>query len=540
MFSLSVCPLFGQTNIEERLLKMYDEESYQLVVNAVDSLLEITPSGVNVARLYQIKADALYFLNDVEASLENYLNTIANLDEYPIDTMYLIESYGHAAFCYNYLGMYVEAIPYYENALRIAQAVNDSTEIANQLSQLGDIYGNLGNYQKASRFIDKAYAINFALKDTVALAYDLIDLGDLKCHMGDYNAAIGYYKQGMAIKQTKAGNHNTYALRLGKLSDAFLRNHQVDSAKKYNEMAIEEALALQDSLTLAKQWIVKTRILNYTGNFNEALTYGKKCADYFEGFAASQYQVSSAFALADAYQGSSRYSQAEVILDSIISKANRQQLIENLALAYKKKAELYEKRSDTKNALHYYKIYQSTRDSIQSRNKQQAILTLEQEYQSSKKEQELDLLRARDKVSQLQLAEERQNIIYLSVLLVLIIMISIYIYYTIKKKHQLQNELLTAQVNELRTQIKVALERDTTPLEIDINQFNQTLNTPLSEREFEILNFALTDLSNSEIADKAYVSVNTVKFHLKNVYEKLGVGNRKEALQFAIQRVKSK
>ncbi|KAJ1441021.1 transcription regulator LuxR, partial [Ochromonadaceae sp. CCMP2298] len=56
----------------------------------------------------------------------------------------------------------------------------------------------------------------------------------------------------------------------------------------------------------------------------------------------------------------------------------------------------------------------------------------------------------------------------------------------------------------------------------------------LSEREFQILNLTISDKSNKEIADLIFVSVNTVKFHLKNIYEKLGVTNRKEAINFVV------
>ena len=57
----------------------------------------------------------------------------------------------------------------------------------------------------------------------------------------------------------------------------------------------------------------------------------------------------------------------------------------------------------------------------------------------------------------------------------------------------------------------------------------------MSDREFEVLQMAMTDKNNSEIAEKIVVSTNTVKYHLKNVYQKLGVSNRKEALKFAFQ-----
>ena len=47
-----------------------------------------------------------------------------------------------------------------------------------------------------------------------------------------------------------------------------------------------------------------------------------------------------------------------------------------------------------------------------------------------------------------------------------------------------------------------------------------------TKRELEILALVANGSSNSEIADQLYVSNNTVKYHLKNLYGKLGVNNR--------------
>ena len=47
-----------------------------------------------------------------------------------------------------------------------------------------------------------------------------------------------------------------------------------------------------------------------------------------------------------------------------------------------------------------------------------------------------------------------------------------------------------------------------------------------TKRELEILTLVANGSSNSEIADQLYVSTNTVKYHLKNLYGKLGVNNR--------------
>ena len=49
---------------------------------------------------------------------------------------------------------------------------------------------------------------------------------------------------------------------------------------------------------------------------------------------------------------------------------------------------------------------------------------------------------------------------------------------------------------------------------------------PLSKRELEILQLIAEGLSNQDIASRLYLSPNTVKWHVKNIYGKLGVENR--------------
>ena len=57
--------------------------------------------------------------------------------------------------------------------------------------------------------------------------------------------------------------------------------------------------------------------------------------------------------------------------------------------------------------------------------------------------------------------------------------------------------------------------------------------TPLTSRELEVLQLVAGGATNGEIAQKLWVTEQTVKFHLSNVYRKLEVGNRTEASHYA-------
>ena len=62
-------------------------------------------------------------------------------------------------------------------------------------------------------------------------------------------------------------------------------------------------------------------------------------------------------------------------------------------------------------------------------------------------------------------------------------------------------------------------------------QPSRPLLEPLTERELAVLRFLPTMMSNGEIASEMFVSVNTVKTHLKHVYRKLDVTDRREAVR---------
>jgi DNA-binding NarL/FixJ family response regulator len=77
-----------------------------------------------------------------------------------------------------------------------------------------------------------------------------------------------------------------------------------------------------------------------------------------------------------------------------------------------------------------------------------------------------------------------------------------------------------------------------------INRFSRTEANPgsrngldqITERELEVLGLAARGMSNRDIARELSISVRTVQTHLSNVFNKMGVGSRTEAVMYGLRR----
>lgn len=65
---------------------------------------------------------------------------------------------------------------------------------------------------------------------------------------------------------------------------------------------------------------------------------------------------------------------------------------------------------------------------------------------------------------------------------------------------------------------------------LDVREIHQNPLGTLTRRELEVLSLLAAGQSNKEIAETQSVSPNTVKFHVRNLFEKLGVHSRSQAI----------
>ena len=68
-----------------------------------------------------------------------------------------------------------------------------------------------------------------------------------------------------------------------------------------------------------------------------------------------------------------------------------------------------------------------------------------------------------------------------------------------------------------------------------LGSFRRSSDSPLSERETEILRLLCEGQNYKRIAEALFVSGHTVRSHIKNIYKKLHVNSRAEAVKKAMR-----
>lgn len=83
--------------------------------------------------------------------------------------------------------------------------------------------------------------------------------------------------------------------------------------------------------------------------------------------------------------------------------------------------------------------------------------------------------------------------------------------------------------NDLLTSLEMAVYRhaQVNKSELpELTKINKVLVNAMTNKEYEVCNDIMKGMTNKQMAENHFVSVNTIKSHIKNIYSKLGVHNR--------------
>lgn len=139
---------------------------------------------------------------------------------------------------------------------------------------------------------------------------------------------------------------------------------------------------------------------------------------------------------------------------------------------------------------------------------------------------------ATEKVVEQQKSSFFIRVTILVTIAILLLLALIFGYRKYKSNQKYQEKVIVDMKNEIQNLIQELQEKEQVATDPNTDVATKIMNLSkqydLTERETDVLFHMTKGLNNKEIAEELFVSVNTVKYHIRNLYEKLNVSKRGE------------
>lgn len=424
-----------------------------------------------------------------------------------------------------------------DKAYGLSSESQDTLIMVGSLNGMGNIARGESRNEDASEYFEKALGLVSEKNSPEYLSWQAKLLGNMAgifFDLNDFRGALEYSKNALN-KCTIAGDSSeisTCHIRIGYCYNALEKS---DSALYHNKEAAKILEITKDSLGLIYQYYNIGGIYASLKDFNNARNYFAKSMSIAEKYGEAETYAGSLTTLGEIELNSGRLTYAEEYGKKALAFSTENKFLTHMRNSNELLYKIKRRTGDLNAAINYLVEFQQLKDSIQRQETLKSIEEFRVKYETAEKENEIQRLSYQNQLSEAELQRTRTNQLALGIILVVITVFSVSIFIIQRQKSRLKQQALSGEISELRIQIKELLGKYEGKLEVDFETLNQQLVNPLSAREFDIFEQIFSQKSNREIADELHVSINTVKTHLKNIYAKLGVTNRSEALKSLIQ-----
>ncbi|MDW3209055.1 MAG: tetratricopeptide repeat protein [Reichenbachiella sp.] len=464
--------------------------------NTLDSLKMklsgLTPGAEQAKVLYLIAKETAE--SDPDSALYYLDHSKLMIDSLGMDSLqgalYVIYSTAHS-----YKADYDVSIPMAFKALEYGEEFGNQIDIYDAYTNLGIDFLYQEDYARSREYFDKAREVAVRIASDYRLAHVLNNLGLIAGYQDSLDLELQYYNQALKLFE-KIDDKEGIGNALLNIGTCYTYQEQYDKA----DQLYDQALVIFEKI-----------------NYKSA--YGHTLESMAENYNLSGNHKKALAVLGEALQ-------------IFIENDNKQDQV----YCYELLQDIHRQQGNYRAAYLYQTKYQETYELIYNEEKAELSERLHLKYETAKKEAEISKLELIHQRQEQEITEARLQIWMMVGSLVFVCIIAVVSIVLIKKKQKSDQLAQRSQMEALQKRYIELLDGPTKlDLSIDLETFNKRLVTPLTEREYEILQHSLQGMTNQQIADKIFVSLSTIKFHLGNVYHKLGVSNKKEALEYVVK-----
>jgi ATP/maltotriose-dependent transcriptional regulator MalT len=445
-------------------------------------------------------------------------------------------SYNKIGIIYYYRSELDSAIIFFEKSIPYYQ---DKSLKANSLNNLAVMNKYNSNPDIAIEKYLLAYDIYKELKDTIKQVYLLSNIGALYNDLSAFEKAEEYLGRGIKLAQNSENIEGEIHCK------ANLSKTLIDS-KKYDNVTemLTECINYYEG-TKEYQFLIsnKNNLANYydeKGDRNKALKIYLEILNLIDETGIENGKEAVLINVATSYQELGEYRKALAYLNKALVFSKENSLVVRYEPIYKSLSSVYQSMNNIDSSLYYKNLQIALRDSLDNVEREKKMMELEAEHQNKELNSDLQFKQSELDETEKQRALISKSLTY-SLIIILITVFGVFIFYNrYKKKKLLADEL--AKRNQKN-------QSDIQNLESTLGTKNEEIETlshlkekgklpypkdldALTEREQEVLIGVQEGLKDQEIADKLFISITTVRTHLRKAYSKIDARNRAEAIQF--------
>lgn len=440
--------------------------------------------GLGKALLYKgISERKKYKYYKSTESLKRGLNYL----EKSTDTLTQIKCLNALGTTYRKLNMEAEAFKSYFKAYELASKVNNTVSKAICMNGIGNIFTDINKHKIALHYFRKGLDFEKINKNDRGIEYDLANIGESHLYLGNYDSARIYIDKALqyAKKRKKMNRAGPEFSLLGLL-------HQKEKKYTISNEFYDKAINL---FIASKNYRYLSNALINTGINLIHLKKEKKGLDNIRTGIRYATQIGSK---------------------------------ENILLGNNALINYYTQKRDFKRAFTIQKLAMNIKDSILNDASQKSIISSQIAQQSIEKDEKIKQLSHEKQKSSIEAKKNRNRLIY-SIILGLLAFtstLSIYLIYRRNTESRLENMQTELQhyIEQLKGHRKFSSEKKIT-LKEQLSDFD------LSDRELSVLRLLVKGKTNKKISEELYISINTVKSHIKSIYGKMDVKNRVQVVQ---------
>lgn len=431
-------------------------------------------------------------------------------------------SYNKIGIIYYYRGKLDSAIVFFKKSIPY---YHDKSLKANSLNNLAVMHKYNSSPDVAIDNYLLAYDIYKELKDSVKQVYVLNNIGALYNDLFSFDKAKEYLNKGVVIAQLSKNKDGEMNCK-GNLGKTFTDIKNYEKAIPLLKQCISYYKRIEDYQFLI---INKNNLANCydeLGEKNRALKVYKEIIDLMESTGLENNKEAILINIGTSYQEQGKFNTALEYIYKALEFSKNNSIILRYEPIYKSLSSIYQSMNNIDSSLYYKNLQIALRDSLDNVEREKKMMELEAKHQNKELNTNLKL-----KQSELDETERKRSLIsksfVISLLIILITVFGVVIFYNRYRKKKILSENLSSTIhakNEEIENLSQIKEKGKLPYPKDLDV--------LTEREQEVLIGVQEGLKDQEIADKLFISITTVRTHLRKAYSKIGVRNRAEAIQF--------